>query len=54
MGACGESDHLAIGAVRDLWNPQVLEEKDLEIADIEARWKDRILAGCKSIVEEQR
>ena len=54
LGACGESDHLPIGAVRDLWNPQVLEEKDREIADMEARWKDRILAGCKSIVEEQR
>jgi hypothetical protein len=54
VGACSESDHLPIGAVRDPWNPQVLEEKDWEIADIEARWKDRILAGCKSILEEQR
>jgi hypothetical protein len=54
VGACSESDHLPIGAVRDLWNPQVLEEKDREIADIEARWKDRILAACKSILEEQR
>jgi hypothetical protein len=54
VGVCTESDHLPIGAVRELWNPQVLEEKDREIADIEARWKDRILAGCKSILEEQR
>jgi hypothetical protein len=54
VGACIESDHLPTGAVRDLWNPQVLEEKDREIANIEARWKDRILVACKSILEEQR
>lgn len=39
VGACSESNHLPIGEVRDLWNPQVLQEKDWEIADIEARWK---------------
>ena len=54
VGTCSESDHLPIGTVRDVWNPQVLEEKDREIADIEACWKDRILAACKSILEEQR
>ena len=53
VGACSETDHLPIGAVRDLRNPQVLEEKDREIADMEARWKDRILAACKSILAER-
>jgi hypothetical protein len=53
VGAFSESDHLPIGAVRELWNPQVLLEKDREIANMEAQWKYRVVAACKAILDER-
>ncbi|HWX94046.1 MAG TPA: hypothetical protein VNY29_15570 [Terriglobales bacterium] len=52
VGADSETDHLPIGAVRELWDSEVLLEKDREIAEMEARWKDRVLAACKKIVDQ--
>jgi hypothetical protein len=53
VGADSETDHLPMGPVRELWDPQVLLEKDREIARMEAHWKDRVLAACKKLVDQQ-
>jgi hypothetical protein len=53
VGADSETDHLPVGVVRKLWDPEVLLEKDREIAEMEAHWKDRVLAACKRIVDQQ-
>jgi hypothetical protein len=46
-----ETDHLPIGAVRELWDPQVLLEKAREIAEMEAHWKDRVVTACKELID---
>jgi hypothetical protein len=51
IGADSETDHLPIGAVRELWDQQVLLEKDRDIAAMEAHWKDRVVAACKELVD---
>jgi hypothetical protein len=49
VGAFSESDHLPIGAVRELWNPQVLIEKDREIANMEAQWRTELSQRVKQL-----
>ena len=52
LGADSETDHLPLGAVRDLWDPQVLLEKDRQIAEMEAHWRDRVFAACWNILDQ--
>ena len=52
LGSHSETDHLPLGAVRDLWDPQVLLEKDRQIAEMEAHWRDRVLAACWNILDQ--
>jgi hypothetical protein len=45
-----ETDDLPIGKVRELWAPDALEEKDVEIARAEGLYKAQFLEACKRIV----
>ena len=51
IGIDSETDHLPVGAVRKLWAPEALREKDVEIASAEARWKAKFLEACNRIAE---
>lgn len=45
-----ETDDLPIGRLRELWHPDVLREKDHEIARCEALWGKQIRAACERIL----
>lgn len=47
-----ESDHLPVGPVRSHWNPEVLKEKDKEINQIEAFYKDAIQKAASRIFDQ--
>ncbi|UWZ84885.1 hypothetical protein [Occallatibacter riparius] len=44
-----ETDDLPLGPVRELWDPNVLIEKDREIARCDELWKDQFRATCERI-----
>ena len=44
-----ETDHLPIGNVRELWAPDALEEKDMEIKRAEELYRPQFLEACKRI-----
>lgn len=45
-----ETDHLPLGRVRELWSPDVLMEKDRELAAYELRVKKEALAACQVLI----
>ena len=54
LGMCGiesQTDHLPIGSVRQHWLPIALRQKDVEIAENEAFFRDSALAMCRALVE---
>ena len=54
LGMCGiesQTDHLPIGPVRQHWHPIALRQKDLELAENEAFFRDSALAMCRALVE---
>jgi hypothetical protein len=52
IGIDSESDHLPIGEVRQQWNPDALLAKDAELADYEARVRERAFAACRSLIQK--
>jgi hypothetical protein len=49
-----ETDDLPIGKVRELWAPDALEEKDIEIKRAEELYEERFLEACKRIAWPSR
>jgi hypothetical protein len=52
VDACTECDRL-IGGRRLRNDPEARREATRQIQELEARWKDRIFAACRKIVEDQ-
>ncbi len=52
IGVDSQSDHLPIGDVRKHWDPKALEEKDQEIAEFEADFKDTVFETCKRLIKK--
>lgn len=49
IGIDSETDALPVGEVRELWAPDALETKDVEIARWEERYKAPFLDACRRI-----
>ena len=45
-----ETDHLPLGEVRKLWNPEALRVKDAELAAYEARKRDEAFEICRRLI----
>lgn len=45
-----ETDHLPVGAIRELWAAAALLEKDTEIMRLEAIWRERLVTACKRVL----
>jgi Elongation factor Tu C-terminal domain len=52
IGVDSETDHLPLGEVRQRWNPDALLAKDAELADYEARVRERAFAACRSLIQK--
>ena len=52
IGIDSETDHLPIGEVRQHWNPEALRVKDVELADYEARVRERAFEACRSLIQK--
>jgi hypothetical protein len=50
IGVDSETDDLPLGRVRELWNAEVLAEKDRGIQRCEQLWGDRFRAVCERIL----
>jgi hypothetical protein len=50
IGIESETDNLPMGRWRALWNPDLLRDKDAEIARCEQLWRDEVLAACERII----
>ena len=50
VGIDSETDHLPIGAVRALWNPDALKDKETEIASAERRWIKAAREAAKDLI----
>ncbi len=48
-----ETDDLPVGHVRELWAPDALKEKDLEIARAESLYKEQFLDACRRIARTE-
>ncbi|HKW29504.1 MAG TPA: hypothetical protein VJT54_09220 [Verrucomicrobiae bacterium] len=46
------TDHLPIGEVRKLWNPEMLLQKDKEIAEAEKFYRERAREACKRLIKK--
>jgi hypothetical protein len=46
-----ETDDLPIGAVRDLWQPDALARKDLEISRCEQLYRKQVAEACMALIE---
>jgi hypothetical protein len=46
-----ETDDLPIGAVRDLWQPDALARKDLEISRCEQLYRTQVAEACMALIE---
>ena len=46
-----ETDDLPIGAVRDLWQPDALARKDLEISRCEQLYRKQVAEACLALIE---
>lgn len=46
------SDHLPIGEVRRLWDPDALREKDSEIAKFESHYREQALEICRRLIQK--
>lgn len=51
IGIESETDHLPVGEVRTLWASSAREEKDVEIARVEALYRADFLETCQRIVQ---
>ena len=49
IGIESETGHLPVGELRKLWASDALEEKDIEIASAEERYRARFLETCRRI-----
>jgi|ERR1035441_820539 hypothetical protein len=47
-----QTDHLPIGEVRQLWNPEALREKDAEVAAFEALEREKTFEICRRLIEK--
>ncbi|MGA2868920.1 MAG: DUF2489 domain-containing protein [Verrucomicrobiota bacterium] len=52
IGIVSETDHLPLGEARQHWNPDALLAKDAELADYEARVRERAFAACRSLIQK--
>ena len=52
IGAHSETHHLPLGEVRELWAPDALKHKDVEIARAEELYRADFLETCRRIVKE--
>jgi hypothetical protein len=52
VGIDSETDHLPVGEVRKHWNPEVLAQKDKEIAECENFYRVRALEACERIIKK--
>ena len=50
IGLDSETDHLPVGAFRNLWAPDSLKEKDVEIARVEELCRTDFLETCRRIL----
>jgi hypothetical protein len=50
IGIESETDHLPVGRIRRDWHPEILSEKDKEMARCEDLWRDQVRAACERIV----
>jgi hypothetical protein len=51
VGLDSETDHLPIGEVRQHWNVEALREKDAEIAQAEAFYRERAFEKCRRLIQ---
>lgn len=54
IGVESETDHLPVGEVRKLWDPDALKEKDLEIERAETLYRGAFLQACERIARIAR
>jgi hypothetical protein len=52
IGIDSSTDHLPIGEVRKLWNPEALAQKDLEIAKAENFFRARAREACERLIKK--
>jgi hypothetical protein len=52
IGIDSESDDLPIGEARQHWNPEALRAKDAELANYEARVRERAFEACRSLIQK--
>lgn len=50
-GIESQTDHLPLGDVRKYWDPEALREKDAELAQCEAFFREHAVACCRAIVD---
>ncbi|MEI9961063.1 MAG: hypothetical protein WDM76_07975 [Limisphaerales bacterium] len=46
------TDHLPIGEIRKLWNPEVLMQKDKEIAECENFYRAQAREACERLIKK--
>jgi hypothetical protein len=52
IGIDSSTDHLPIGEVRKFWNPEVLLQKDKEIAKWEDFYRTQAREACERLIEK--
>jgi hypothetical protein len=50
VGLDSETDHLPIGEVRQSWNSEALQQKDAEVREIEASYREQAFESCRSLI----
>ena len=50
-GIASETDHLPVDRERHNWSAEALEEKDREIEQVEAFYKESVDAACRKLIE---
>jgi hypothetical protein len=51
IAADTETDHLPVDKERENWSEEALKRKDVEIAEYEAHYRQKVMDGCRRILE---
>jgi hypothetical protein len=51
VGVDSETDHLPVGDVRSRWNAEALRQKDEELRNFEATFRDGALGACQRLLQ---
>jgi hypothetical protein len=49
-----ETGHLPVDKERENWSEEALKSKDVEIAEYEAHYRQKVMDGCRRILERYR